>query len=96
MKIKYSYLKDFLHTTLSQKKLADVFTQVGFECEINGPLIEFDITPNRGDVLSLRGLGREFTAYQSKKALKNLRISKLKSQINKSIINQVDRKGCGN
>ena len=45
----------------------DVFTQVGFECEINGDLIEFDITPNRGDVLSLKGLEREFCAYQNKK-----------------------------
>ena len=50
MKIQYSYLKNFLQTKLSQKKLVDVFTQVGFECEIDGDLIEFDITPNRGDV----------------------------------------------
>ena len=56
MKIQYSYLKNFLNTKLNQKKLSDVFTQVGFECEIEGDLIEFDITPNRGDVLSLRGI----------------------------------------
>jgi phenylalanyl-tRNA synthetase beta subunit len=36
MKIQYSYLKNFLNTNLSQKKLSDVFTQVGFECEIEG------------------------------------------------------------
>jgi phenylalanyl-tRNA synthetase beta subunit len=53
MKIQYSYLKNFLNTNLSQKKLSDVFTQVGFECEIEGDLLEFDITPNRGDALSL-------------------------------------------
>ena len=51
MKIQYSYLKNFLNTKLSQKKLCDVFTQVGFECEIDENIIEFDITPNRGDVL---------------------------------------------
>ena len=67
MKIQYSYLKNFLNTNLSQKKLSDVFTQVGFECEIEGDLIEFDITPNRGDALSLRGLEREFYRISIKK-----------------------------
>ena len=66
MKIQYSYLKSFLPTDLSQIKLADVFTKVGFECELDGAMIDFDITPNRGDVLSLRGLQREFHAHQSK------------------------------
>jgi len=78
MKIQYSYLKNFLQTKLSQKKLAHVFTQVGFECEIDGDLIEFDITPNRGDVLSLKGLEREFYAYQSIKPTRKLETSLLK------------------
>ena len=73
MKIQYSYLKNFLNTNLSQKKLSDVFTQVGFECEIEGDLIEFDITPNRGDALSLRGLEREFYAYHQKNLAKKLK-----------------------
>ena len=71
MKIQYSYLKNFLGTKFSQKKLVDVFTQVGFECESEGDLIEFDITPNRGDVLSLKGLEREFHAYQAKNSTEN-------------------------
>ncbi len=66
MKVQYSFLKNFLSTDLSQAKLADVFTKVGFECECEGSIIDFDITPNRGDVLSLRGLKREFQAQQSK------------------------------
>ena len=56
MKIQYSYLKNFLNTKLGQNRLVDLFTQVGFECESDRDLIEFDITPNRGDVLSLKGL----------------------------------------
>ena len=75
MKIQYSFLKNFLNTNLSQKKLSDVFTQVGFECEIKRDLIEFDITPNRGDVLSLRGLEREFYAYQSIKPSQKIETS---------------------
>jgi phenylalanyl-tRNA synthetase beta chain len=96
MKIQYSYLKNFLKTKLSQKKLAGVFTQVGFECEIEGEIIEFDLTPNRGDVLSLKGLEREFAAYQSKKSNQSFKVSKLNPRKNKSIINYIDSSGCGN
>ena len=96
MKIQYSYLKNFLNTKLSQKKLSDVFTQVGFECETEGDSIEFDITPNRGDVLSLRGLEREFYAYQSTKPSQKLEISSIKLSQDKKVINQIDGSGCGN
>ena len=96
MKIQYSYLKNFLNTKLSQKKLSDAFTKVGFECDIEGDLIEFDITPNRGDVLSLKGLEREFCAYQSIKPLQKLQTASLKPIKDKKIINQIDSSGCGN
>ena len=96
MKIQYSFLKNFLNTNLTQKKLSDVFTQVGFECEIEGDLIEFDITPNRGDALSLRGLEREFYAYQSKKPSQKIKTSSLKLIQDKKIINHIDSSGCGN
>ena len=49
MKVQYSFLKDYLSTNLSQSKLTDVFTKVGFECESDGTIIDFDITPNLGD-----------------------------------------------
>ena len=96
MKIQYSYLKNFLKTKLSPKKLVDVFTQVGFECEIDGDLIEFDITPNRGDVLSLKGLEREFYAYQVKKPNTCLETFKLKVNKDNKIINHIDHSGCRN
>ncbi len=96
MKIQYSYLKNFLNTKLSQEKLSDVFTKVGFECEIAGDLIEFDITPNRGDALSLRGLEREFYAYQSTKPSRKLETSSINLIQDKKVINQIDGSGCGN
>ncbi len=96
MKIQYSYLKNFLDTKLSLKKLSDVFTEVGFECEIDGDIIEFDITPNRGDMLSLTGLEREFYAYLSTKPSRKLDISPLKLLKDRKIINQIDGSGCGN
>jgi len=96
MKVQYSFLKDYLSTDLSQTKLTDVFTKVGFECESDGPIIDFDITPNRGDVLSLRGLHREFQAQQSKIFKDNTQYKKLTFQKDKTIINKIDKSGCGN
>ncbi|MDG1202770.1 MAG: phenylalanine--tRNA ligase subunit beta [SAR86 cluster bacterium] len=96
MKISYPYLKNFLNTRLTKKKLTEVFTKVGFECEIDGNIIEFDVTPNRGDVLSLRGLQREFCASQSQNFQDSLKLIKLKAKSNRSIINQIDKQGCLN
>ena len=96
MKVQYSFLKDYLSTDLSQPKLADVFTKVGFECESIGLIIDFDITPNRGDVLSLRGLQREFQAQQSKAFKDKAQFEKLTFQKDKTIINTIDKSGCGN
>ena len=96
MKIQYSYLKNFLNTKHSQNRLVDIFTQVGFECEAEGDVIEFDITPNRGDVLSLKGLEREFYAYLSTKSNRKIETSKLNSIKDHKIISQIDGSGCGN
>ena len=96
MKIQYSFLKNFLDTKFSQNRLVDVFTQVGFECESDRDLIEFDVTPNRGDVLSLKGLEREFHAYQAKKTNRKLETTKLSLIKDRKIINQIDDSGCGN
>ena len=45
---------------------------MGFECETDGDLIEFDITPNRGDMLYLRGLERELHENQQTKPIRKL------------------------
>ena len=95
MKVQYSFLKDYLSTDFSQVKLTDVFTKVGFECESDGSIIDFDITPNRGDVLSLRGLQREFQAQQSKVFKDRLHYKTLTFKKDKTIINKIDKSGCG-
>ena len=96
MKVQYSYLKNFLTTTKPIAKLADAFTKVGFECEEDGSSIDFDITPNRGDALSLRGLQREYDALQSKKLKDTLPYKKLVFKKDKTVINKIDKTGCGN
>ena len=70
----------------------EVFTKVGFECEIHNQIIEFDVTPNRGDILSLRGLQREFYAFQSKTISESLKTSKIKIKSDKSVINKIDKR----
>ena len=57
-------------------------------------LIEFDITPNRGDVLSLRVWREGFCAYQVKKSKNSLETFKLKLNKDNKIINQIDHFGC--
>ena len=96
MKVQYQYLKNFLTTTKPVAKLADAFTKVGFECEVDGSSIDFDITPNRGDALSLRGLQREYDALQSKKLKDTLPYKKLVFKKDKTVINKIDKTGCGN
>ena len=92
MKVQYAYLKNFLNTKFSQKNFVDLFTQSGFE-ESDGDLIEFDITPNRGDMLSLRGL-KEFHTKSAKNPKENLTTKSCSIKI--KIINQIDGSGCGN
>ncbi|MDB4210267.1 phenylalanine--tRNA ligase subunit beta, partial [Gammaproteobacteria bacterium] len=67
-----------------------------FECECEGSIIDFDITPNRGDVLSLRGLKREFQAQQSKIFKDISKYQKIIFKKDKKIINKIDKTGCGN
>ena len=59
MKIYYPFLKDYLDTDFLQK-MADIFTNLGLECESSNKTLNFDITPNRGDALSLSGLAKNF------------------------------------
>ena len=46
MKIYYPFLKDYLDTDFSAKKMADIFTNLGLECESSNKTLNFDITPN--------------------------------------------------
>ena len=65
MRIEYSYLKKFLVSNESQNKLSAIFTDLGFECEVDGNCIDFDLTPNRGDAFSLKGLARDYWAFKN-------------------------------
>ena len=77
MRIEYSYLKKFLVSNESQNKLSAIFTDLGFECEVDGNCIDFDLTPNRGDAFSLKGLARDYWALKIKISIKNLFLQKI-------------------
>lgn len=67
MKLPLSWLKDFVPVKLSAEALAHRLTMGGFEIEeildVGGEeVFEVNVTPNRGDCLSILGLAREVSA----------------------------------
>ncbi len=79
MKISYNWLKEYVDFEQSPEKLADDLSLFGHEVEsINkigaDNILDFEITPNRGDCLSILGMAREISALydikiKSKKTL---------------------------
>ena len=67
MKIVYSHLLNFLEKKPSIEELSDKLFQLGHEHELQGEVFDLDITPNRGDCLSLKGLARDLNHFYSAK-----------------------------
>ena len=63
MKIVYSHLLNFLDKKPSLEELSDKLFQLGHEHEIEGEVMDLEITPNRGDCLSLKGIARDPVSY---------------------------------
>lgn len=64
MKISYNWLGELVHLTLNPKELAERMTMVGFAVESverlgDDHILDFDLTSNRPDALSHRGIARE-------------------------------------
>jgi len=80
-----SWLKEYVDITLSPKELADRLTEVGLATEkitkVDSDIIfEFEITPNRPDLLSIIGIAREIAAIQQK----SIRYPKMKTNLKPS------------
>lgn len=72
MRAPISWLKEFVDITPNHKELADRLTEVGLGVEkierVDGDVIfEFEVTPNRPDLLSIVGIAREIAAIEGKK-----------------------------
>ena len=63
MKIVYSHLLNFLEKKPSLEELSDKLFQLGHEHEIEGEILDLEITPNRGDCLSLKGIARDLNHF---------------------------------
>lgn len=73
-----SWLKEYVNITLSPKELGERLTEVGLGTERiskvdEDTIFEFEITPNRPDLLSIIGISREIAAIEKK----NIKLPKL-------------------
>ncbi|MFO1257288.1 MAG: phenylalanine--tRNA ligase subunit beta [Gammaproteobacteria bacterium] len=70
MRFSEQWLRSWVNTPLSSKELVETFTMAGLEVDAIEPVspgssdncIDIDLTPNRGDCLSILGLARELSA----------------------------------
>ncbi len=67
MKFLYQDLLNFLNEQPSKEDLSKKFFQLGHEHEIDGDIFDMEITPNRGDCLSLIGLSRDLNNFYASK-----------------------------
>lgn len=70
MKLPISWLKEFINVDKTPPQIGDIFTMLGLEAElVEGEVIDLEITPNRGDALSIYGLAREYAAATNQRLL---------------------------
>ena len=63
MIISKNHLRRFLKKDFNDEELSSTLFQLGHENEIVKDLIDIEITPNRGDCLSLFGLARDLNNF---------------------------------
>jgi len=66
MKFVYQDLLNFLAEKPSKELLSEKLFQLGHEHEIVGDIFDMELTPNRGDCLSLDGLARDLNIFFGK------------------------------
>ena len=66
MKFVYQDLLNFLAEKPSKELLSEKLFQLGHEHEIVGDIFDIELTPNRGDCLSLNGLARDLNIFFGK------------------------------
>ena len=69
MKFVYQDLLNFLSEQPSRRSLSKKLFQLGHEHEIIGDIFDMEITPNRGDCLSLIGLSRDLNYFYNSQDL---------------------------
>ncbi len=77
MIVNYNWLSEWVDINYSAEELAEVLARIGIEVEevektSGDTILKIDITPNRGDLLSVIGLAREIAAKTGKKLKKRI------------------------
>ena len=63
MKVAYKHLINFIPSKPSIDDISNKFFQLGHEHEIHEGIFDMEITPNRGDCLSINGLLRDLAVF---------------------------------
>lgn len=69
MKIPFNHLKNYCLDDVSIEEVSKSLFQLGHEHEIIEDIIDIEITPNRGDCLSVKGILRDLSAFHKIKFL---------------------------
>ena len=69
MKFLYKDLLRFIKENPSKELLSEKLFQLGHEHNVTGDIFNMELTPNRGDCLSLNGLARDLNFFNYKKKL---------------------------
>ena len=63
MKVPYSFFSKRIMESVNIDEISKIFFQLGHEHTINDEVFDFELTPNRGDCLSLNGLLRDLKSF---------------------------------
>ena len=63
MKISYKHLLHCIEENPTIEEISEKLFQLGHEHKIEGNLFDLEITPNRGDCLSLNGILRDLSVF---------------------------------
>ncbi|MEL0238261.1 MAG: hypothetical protein VW946_02200, partial [Gammaproteobacteria bacterium] len=63
MKLAYEHLIKFIPSKPTIESISEKFFQLGHEHEIHNRIFDMELTPNRGDCLSINGLLRDLAVF---------------------------------
>ena len=63
MKVAYKHLISYIPSKPHIDDISDRFFQLGHEHEIEDEIFDIELTPNRGDCLSVHGLVRDLAPF---------------------------------
>ena len=72
MKIPYKHLLQYIETSPDITELSDKLFQLGHEHEISEEIFDMELTPNRGDCLSIDGILRELKLFYGISNINNI------------------------